>query len=98
MDQKIICDICIPVIYILYVIVFFRCAELLVRKAELELMRGKIEESGFDLDRVRDLLEPGTGQQTTQHCQFIIHIELVGLHLYQILSIKSTIYNSYYYN
>ncbi|XP_051932994.1 separin isoform X2 [Hippocampus zosterae] len=34
-----------------------QCAELLVMKAELELMQGEIEESGFDLDKVRNLLE-----------------------------------------
>ncbi|KAG7217902.1 hypothetical protein INR49_020776 [Caranx melampygus] len=34
-----------------------QCAELLVMKAELELMQGEREESQFDLDKVRDLLE-----------------------------------------
>ncbi|AWP02957.1 putative separin [Scophthalmus maximus] len=34
-----------------------QCAELLVMKAELELMQGEREESGFDLDKVRNLLE-----------------------------------------
>ncbi|KAM9860344.1 separin [Aulostomus maculatus] len=34
-----------------------QCAELLVVKAELELMQGEREESGFDLDKVRTLLE-----------------------------------------
>ncbi|XP_071396976.1 separin [Centroberyx affinis] len=34
-----------------------QCAELLVVKAELELMQGEREESGFDLDKVRNLLE-----------------------------------------
>ncbi|XP_038552604.1 separin [Micropterus salmoides] len=34
-----------------------QCAELLVMKAELELMQGEREESGIDLDRVRNLLE-----------------------------------------
>ncbi|TKS71578.1 Separin [Collichthys lucidus] len=34
-----------------------RCAELLVIKAELELMQGEREESGIDLDKVRNLLE-----------------------------------------
>ncbi|XP_039972012.1 LOW QUALITY PROTEIN: separin [Xiphias gladius] len=33
------------------------CAELLVMKAELELMQGEREESGIDLDKVRNLLE-----------------------------------------
>ncbi|CAK6955656.1 separin [Scomber scombrus] len=33
------------------------CAELLVMKAELELMQGEKEEGGFDLDKVRNLLE-----------------------------------------
>ncbi|XP_061731171.1 separin isoform X1 [Nerophis ophidion] len=33
------------------------CAELLVVKAELELMQGEREETGFDLDKVRNLLE-----------------------------------------
>ncbi|XP_068171684.1 separin isoform X2 [Antennarius striatus] len=33
------------------------CAELLVMKAELELMQGEKEESGIDLDKVRKLLE-----------------------------------------
>lgn len=39
----------------------FRCAELLVMKAELELMQGEREESGIDLDKVRNLLELCTG-------------------------------------
>ncbi|XP_056156403.1 separin [Lampris incognitus] len=34
-----------------------RCAELLVVKAELELMKGETEKSRFDLDYVRNLLE-----------------------------------------
>ncbi|XP_046881955.1 separin [Hypomesus transpacificus] len=34
-----------------------QCAELLVVKAELELMKGEREESGFDLDKVRNLLD-----------------------------------------
>ncbi|XP_077429763.1 separin [Vanacampus margaritifer] len=34
-----------------------QCAELLVVKAELELIQGEVEESGFDLDKVRNLLE-----------------------------------------
>ncbi|KAJ0069122.1 hypothetical protein NL108_018148, partial [Boleophthalmus pectinirostris] len=34
-----------------------QCAELLVLKAELELMQGEKEESGLDLNKVRDLLE-----------------------------------------
>ncbi|XP_058488332.1 separin isoform X2 [Solea solea] len=34
-----------------------KCAELLVIKAELELMQGEREESGADLDNVRNLLE-----------------------------------------
>uniref|UniRef100_A0A3Q2ZBF7 separase n=1 Tax=Hippocampus comes TaxID=109280 RepID=A0A3Q2ZBF7_HIPCM len=34
-----------------------QCAELMVMKAELELMQGEIAESGFDLDKVRNLLE-----------------------------------------
>ncbi|XP_061641411.1 separin [Phyllopteryx taeniolatus] len=34
-----------------------QCAELLVVKAELELMQGEIAESKFDLDKVRNLLE-----------------------------------------
>ncbi|XP_073323552.1 separin isoform X2 [Pagrus major] len=34
-----------------------QCAELLVMKAELELMQGEREESGMDLDKVRFLLE-----------------------------------------
>ncbi|XP_051271664.1 separin isoform X1 [Dicentrarchus labrax] len=34
-----------------------QCAELLVMKAELELMQGEREESGIDLDKVRNLLE-----------------------------------------
>lgn len=35
-------------------------------KAELELMQGEREESGFDLDKVRNLLELCTGQLNTQ--------------------------------
>ena len=31
-------------------------------KAELELMKGEREESGFDLDKVRNLLDLCTGQ------------------------------------
>ncbi|KAM3877857.1 LOW QUALITY PROTEIN: separin [Diretmus argenteus] len=34
-----------------------QCAELLVVKAELELMQGESEECGFDLEKVRNLLE-----------------------------------------
>ncbi|CAL8339223.1 unnamed protein product [Merluccius merluccius] len=34
-----------------------QCAELLVVKAELEMMKGEREESGFDLDKVKNLLE-----------------------------------------
>ncbi|XP_057700846.1 separin [Corythoichthys intestinalis] len=34
-----------------------QCAELLVVKAELELMLGEVAESGFDLDKVKTLLE-----------------------------------------
>ncbi|XP_026161906.1 separin isoform X2 [Mastacembelus armatus] len=34
-----------------------QCAELLVMKAELELVQGEKEESGIDLDKVRNLLE-----------------------------------------
>ncbi|KAM4612859.1 separin [Polymixia lowei] len=34
-----------------------QCAELLVVKAELELMKGERAESGFDLDKVKNLLE-----------------------------------------
>ncbi|KAM6980765.1 separin [Aplochiton taeniatus] len=34
-----------------------QCAELLVVKAELELMKGEREECSFDLDKVRNLLE-----------------------------------------
>ncbi|XP_065811017.1 separin [Labrus bergylta] len=34
-----------------------QCAELLVMKAELELMQGEEEESGIDLDKVRNLIE-----------------------------------------
>ncbi|KAL0978388.1 hypothetical protein UPYG_G00169860 [Umbra pygmaea] len=33
------------------------CAELLVVKAELELLRGEMDECSFDLDKVRNLLE-----------------------------------------
>lgn len=39
----------------------FRCAELLVMKAELELMQGEKEESAIDLEKVRNLLEICTG-------------------------------------
>lgn len=39
----------------------FRCAELLVMKAELELMQGEREESALDLEKVRTLLEICTG-------------------------------------
>jgi len=43
------------------VCVWFRCAELLVIKAELELMQGEREESRTDLDIVKNLLEHCTG-------------------------------------
>lgn len=49
---------------------YFRCAELLVIKAELELMQGEREESGFDLDKVRNLLELCTGQLNEQLHKF----------------------------
>uniref|UniRef100_A0A3Q3JR04 separase n=1 Tax=Monopterus albus TaxID=43700 RepID=A0A3Q3JR04_MONAL len=39
-----------------------QCAELLVMKAELELMQGEREESEIDLDKVRNLLELCTGE------------------------------------
>uniref|UniRef100_A0A4W5M5H5 separase n=1 Tax=Hucho hucho TaxID=62062 RepID=A0A4W5M5H5_9TELE len=42
-----------------------QCAELLVIKAELELMKGEREECGFDLDKVRNLLELCTGTLLT---------------------------------
>lgn len=37
------------------------CAELLVLKAELELMKGASEASGLDLEQVRNLLDLCTG-------------------------------------
>lgn len=39
-------------------------------KAELELMQGEREESGFDLDKVRNLLELCTGwlNEKQWHC------------------------------
>lgn len=43
-----------------------RCAELLVLKAELELMQGEREESAIDLDKVRNLLEICTGLSNVQ--------------------------------
>ncbi|XP_054639816.1 separin [Dunckerocampus dactyliophorus] len=43
-----------------------QCAELLVVKAELELMQGEREESGFDLDKVRNLLEGCTDFPATE--------------------------------
>lgn len=43
-----------------------RCAELLVLKAELELMQGEREESAIDLDKVRNLLEICTGTSNVQ--------------------------------
>lgn len=43
----------------------FRCAELLVMKAELELMQGEREESALDLEKVRTLLEICTGLLNT---------------------------------
>nr|XP_057910320.1 prefoldin subunit 5 isoform X1 [Doryrhamphus excisus] len=42
------------------------CAELLVMKADLELMQGEREESGFDLDKVRNLLESCTDFPDTE--------------------------------
>ena len=47
-----------------------RCAELLVIKAELELMQGEKDESGFDLDKVRHLLDLCTGLLETKHHVF----------------------------
>lgn len=44
---------------------FVRCAELLVMKAELELMKGAIEESRLDLDKVRNLLEICSGLENS---------------------------------
>lgn len=44
----------------------FRCAELLVMKAELELMQGEKEESAIDLEKVRNLLEICTGLLNVQ--------------------------------
>uniref|UniRef100_A0A671W5X4 separase n=1 Tax=Sparus aurata TaxID=8175 RepID=A0A671W5X4_SPAAU len=43
-----------------------QCAELLVMKAELELLQGEREESGMDLDKVRFLLELCTGLLNVQ--------------------------------
>lgn len=37
------------------------CAELLVLKAELELMKGASEDCAFDLEQVRFLLDVSTG-------------------------------------
>lgn len=48
------------------VFVVLRCAELLVLKAELELMQGEREESAIDLDKVRNLLEICTGLSNVQ--------------------------------
>ncbi|XP_076013098.1 separin [Genypterus blacodes] len=44
-----------------------QCAELLVVKAELELMQGEREESGFDLDKVRNILELCTDFSDQEH-------------------------------
>lgn len=48
------------------VFVVLRCAELLVLKAELELMQGEREESAIDLVKVRNLLEICTGLSNVQ--------------------------------
>lgn len=45
----------------IYLFSCVRCAELLVMKAELELMKGAREESRLDLDKVRNLLEICSG-------------------------------------
>lgn len=58
----------------------FRCAELLVMKAELELMQGEREESRVDLDKVRNLLELCTGPLKTQlmiHATSVTSTEVV---------------------
>lgn len=39
-------------------------------KAELELMLGEKDESGIDLDRVRDLLDLCSGMLETKHHVF----------------------------
>ena len=46
----------------MFVFSWFSCAELLVVKAELEMMKGEREKSGFDLDKVKHLLELGMGE------------------------------------
>lgn len=43
-------------------ILFCSCAELLVLKAELELMKGATEASSLDLEQVRNLLDLCTGK------------------------------------
>ncbi|XP_051996262.1 separin [Xyrauchen texanus] len=50
------------------------CAELLVLKAELELMKGATEASGLDLEQVRNLLDLCTdfGQEQQQKCDLKI--------------------------
>ena len=59
---------CLYLFYVFFAwtILSIRCAELLVVKAELEMMKGEREESGFDLDKVKNLLELCTGESTTQ--------------------------------
>lgn len=48
-------------VFYFVVCLFCRCSELLVMKAELELMQGEKDESRTDLDIVRNLLERSTG-------------------------------------
>lgn len=51
-----------------FLVVVVRCAELLVMKAELELMQGEREESGLDLDKVRHLLDICSGLENPSVC------------------------------
>uniref|UniRef100_A0A3B4TT27 separase n=1 Tax=Seriola dumerili TaxID=41447 RepID=A0A3B4TT27_SERDU len=60
-----------------------QCAELLVMKAELELMQGEREESRLDLDKVRNLLELCTGQL---HTRLPIQIALGTYSMYRSVS------------
>lgn len=59
---------------IIFFLPFFcvRCAELLVMKAELELMKGAAEESRLDLDKVRNLLEICSGLEHSRNIFLIV--------------------------
>lgn len=68
-----------------------RCAELLVMKAELELMKGASEESRLDLDKVRNLLEICSGLENS------IYTFTTSRHTMECSEIRLNSLNSIYY-